>query len=327
MELGELSAALGAQLQGPPDRVIRGLAALQAATSDQLVGLFNPRWRPDAAATQAGAALVTASLAPHLALSTARLLFATAEAARVAWGQALRLLHPRPTIAPPPAGVDPRAAVDATAEVHPSAHIGPFVVVGPRARIGAEAQLFAGVYIGGGAHIGAGCVLHPGAVVLDGCHLDEHVFLGSHAVIGSPGFGLDAHGRVPHIGRVVIGPGATLGAGTCVDRGTVGDTVIGAGAHLDNLVQVGHNAQVGESAVLCGQVGLAGGARVEAFAVLGGQAGVAGTATVGRAAHVAAQSGVTHDLAPGGRYSGHPAEPNGPRLRRLVRLKRLAERP
>jgi UDP-3-O-[3-hydroxymyristoyl] glucosamine N-acyltransferase len=324
VDTATLARALGAQLFGLESQEIQGVAALDAAGPTDLVGLFEPRWRAAGRHTRAGAALVTEALAHHLPAHTSRLVLADADAARAAWGRALRLLHPRPSVAPPPPGIDARAAVDGTASVHPSAAIGPFVVVGAGAKILSDVAVFAGAYVGAGVELGAGCVLHPGAVVLDGCVLGAGVFVGARAVIGSPGFGLDAQGRVPHIGRVVVGAGASIGAGTCIDRGTVGDTVVGAGAHLDNLVQVGHNAYVGENAVLCGQVGLAGGARVEAYAVLGGQAGVAGGVVVGRAARVAAQSGVTRSLPAGGTYSGHPAEENTVRLRRLVRLKRLA---
>jgi UDP-3-O-[3-hydroxymyristoyl] glucosamine N-acyltransferase len=318
MRLSELAHAIGAQLiSGPPDRPIEGIAPHPAATISHLIGAFEPRFARTAATAHAGAALCDAHT--PLAPQTARLI---ADDPRAAWSRALRCLHPVPAITAPN-GVHPSAVIDPSAVLDPSVVVGPFVVIGAHAHIGAHTQLFASVYIGAHAHLGAGCVLHPRATVLDHCQLGDAVFLGSGAVIGGPGFGLDDQGRVPHIGRVIIGDGAQLGAQTCVDRGTIDTTRIGAGAFIDNLVQIGHNAQVGPGAVLCGQVGLAGGAIVEAGAVLGGQAGVAGTAVVGARARVAAQSGVTRALPAGGTYSGHPAEPNRQRLQRLARLKRL----
>ena len=322
MRLDELAQVAGARLRGPGDRAVSGAAALDTATPDQLSLLIEPRWRRAAAQTRAGAVVVRPDLADHLPDGVARLV---AEDARAAWGRALRALHPHPTVAPPPVGVDPRAAVDPSADVDPSARVGAFVVIGPRAVVGAHAALFAQAYVGADVRIGARSTLLPGATVLDGCVIGEDVLLGARAVIGGPGFGLDALGRLPHIGIAIVCDGATLGAGTCVDRATLGVTRIGRGAHLDNLVQVGHNAVVGAGAVLCGQVGLSGGAVVEAGAVLGGQAGVAGHVTVGAGARVAAQSGVTHSLAGLADYSGHPAEPNRRRLRRLARLKALVD--
>ncbi|MEZ4473068.1 MAG: UDP-3-O-(3-hydroxymyristoyl)glucosamine N-acyltransferase [bacterium] len=323
MRVAALASRLAVRLEGAGETEIVRVAPLTAAGPGCLAGLFEPRYRADAAQTRAAVVLTTEALAACLPPDVPRLV---ADDARAAWGLALRLLHPRPAVAPPPVGIDPRAAVDPAAQVAASARIGPFVTVEPGALVGDDSALFSGAYVGAGAEIGPRATLHPGATVLDACLIGSDVFIGSRAVIGSPGFGLDDQGRVPHVGRVVIGEGATIGALSSVDRGTVGDTLIGAGAHLDNQVQVGHNARVGPGAVLCGQVGLAGGAVVEAGAVLGGQAGVAGRATVGARARVAAQSGVTRNLAPDGTYSGHPAEENGARLRRLARLKRLADR-
>lgn len=320
MRLADLACAIGARLvDGPADRPIVAVSAHDAAGPSHLIGAFERRWLATALKAPAGAALVADAAAP-LHPNTARLV---ADDPRQAWGQALRLLHPRPSIEPPPVGVHPTAVIDPTAHIDPAARIGPFVQIGARAQIGADARVFAGAYIGADAQIDAGATLHPRAVVFDGCHLAAQSWVGSHAVIGGPGFGLDAQGRVPHVGHVTVGPSAQIGAHSCVDRATVGVTRIGARAFVDNLVQVGHNAQIGDGAVLCGQVGLAGGAIVEAGAIIGGQAGVAGNAVVGAGARVAAQSGVTRPLPGGQTYSGHPAEPNRARLRRLARLKRL----
>ena len=218
-----------------------------------------------------------------------------------------------------------RAAVDPSAEVHPEARVGPFVTVGAGAHIGAGAALLSGAYVGAGASVGAASVLHPRATVLDGCVVGDRVLLCTGAVVGSPGFGLDASGRVPHLGRAVIEDDVTVGAHTCIDRGSLDDTLVSRGAHIDNLVQVGHNAYVGPGVVICAQVGLCGGARVEAGAVLAGQSAVNEYTTVGAGARVAGQSAVTRSVAGGADYSGNPAEPNRARLKRIARLKKLAD--
>jgi len=320
VDAAALAAAIGAILQGEP-ATISGAASLASATSDHVAPLLCARWRKHAGSTRAAAVVCTAELAGALPPATTRLV---ATDARDAWGRAVRALHPRPTIEPPPRGVHPLAAVDPTASVDPTARVGPFVTIGPGATIGPRVVLSAHTHVGAGARLGPDTTLHPHAAVLDGCTLGARVLLCTGASIGSPGFGIDAAGRLPHLGAVRIDDDVTIGAQTCVDRGALDDTHIGRGAHLDNLVQVGHNAHVGPGALLCGQVGLAGGARVEAGAVLAGQAGVERYTTVGRDARVAAKSGVTRDLPAGGTYSGFPAEPNRDRLRREARLRRLA---
>lgn len=322
IDAAALAAAIGARLEGDAGPIAR-VAALDAADATCLAGLFEARYRAAAAGCRAGLILTTPALRSSCPSETARLV---CDDARAAWGKALRLLHPVARIAPPPIGVHPTAIIAPDAVLGAAVRVGPFVCVDALAEIGEGTALFAGAQIGARARLGAGCTVHHHAVVHADTHVGERVWIGAHAVLGSPGFGLDAAGRLPHVGAVRVGDGVSIGAQTCVDRGTVADTIIEADAHLDNLVQVGHNAFVGRGAVLCGQVGLAGGARVEAGAVIGGQAGVAGAARVGANARVAAQSGVTRRLPPDGTYSGHPAEANHARLKRIARLRQIAER-
>ena len=322
MRLGDLAAALPARLTGDPERLVSRVAELNAAGPGDLALCIQRRFLPELRHTRAGAVLIDPRFAADVPDGCAVL---AADAPREALSRSLRLLNVPEPLARPAPGIDPRAAVDPTASLGSGVRIGPFVFVGPGARLGDDVSPSAGSFVGAGAEIGARTVLHPRATVLDACVVGADCLIGPGAVVGATGFGLDAAGRLPHVGRVVIEDAVTLGANTCVDRATLGETRIGRGAHLDNLVQVGHNARVGAGAVLCGQVGLAGGAVVEAGVVLGGQVGVAGGAVVGRGARVAAQSGVTHSLPAGGEYSGHPAEPNRPRLRRIARLRRLVE--
>lgn len=322
MTLADLAAAIGADLDGDGGVQVDHVASLESARPGALAGLFELRWRKAAARSAASAVVVERSLAHHLPPATARLL---ADDPRDAWGRAVRVLNPRPSISLPPVGVDARAAVDPSAEVHPEARVGPFVTIGAGAHVAAGAALLSGAYVGAGARIGVATVLHPRATVLDGCEVGDRVLLCAGAIVGSPGFGIDAAGRVPHLGRVVVEDDVTIGAHSCVDRGSLDDTRVCAGAHIDNLVQVGHNAYIGRGAVLCAQVGLCGGARVEAGAVLAGQSAVNAYTTVGPGARVAGQSGVTRSVAGGADYSGTPAEPNRARLKRIARLKKLAE--
>jgi UDP-3-O-[3-hydroxymyristoyl] glucosamine N-acyltransferase len=322
VRLGDLAAALPARLSGDPERTVSRVTALTAAGPGDLAVCIQRRFLPELRQTRATAVLIDPRFVAAVPEGCASL---STSAPRDAFTRSLRLLNVATPFARPGAGIDARAAVDPTAILGEGVSVGPFVYIGPGARLGDAVALSAGCFVGAGAEIGARTVLHPRAVVMDACVVGADCLIGPGAVVGATGFGLDAAGRLPHLGRVVIEDAVTLGANTCVDRATLGETHIGRGAHLDNLVQVGHNARVGAGAVLCGQVGLAGGAVVEAGAVLGGQAGVAGGAIVGQGARVAAQSGVTQNLAPEAEYSGHPAEPNRPRLRRIARLRRLVE--
>lgn len=246
--------------------------------------------------------------------------------ARALFGELLRLVSERrATSAEPQVGRHPSALINPSAHIDPSAYIGPFVVIEADAIIEARAHLEAYVYIGRGARVAQGAHLQVRSSLLERCVVAEGVSVGPGAVLGGQGFGLDQRGLLPHLGVVEVGAGASIGALSCVDRATLGVTRVGANAQLDNLVQVGHNAQIAQGSVLCAQVGLAGGARLEERVTLAGQVGVNNRVTIGAGAVVAAQSGVTRDLKAGGRYSGHPAEPNTPRLRRALTLRRLAQ--
>jgi UDP-3-O-[3-hydroxymyristoyl] glucosamine N-acyltransferase len=217
------------------------------------------------------------------------------------------------------------ASIDPTSEVHPSVHIGAHCVIGPRCNIGRNVQIHAGVIIEADVQIGEGCIIHSRAVLMHTIEIGKQVRVGPGCVIGAEGFSIDQHKLRPHIGSVRIGDHCTMGANSCIDRGTIGLTRIGNHTHLDNLVQVGHNAQIGNHVIICGQVGIAGGAIIEDAVVLGGQSGIAQGVRVESNVQVAAQSGVTKQLASNGRYSGHPAEPNLNRLKRLAAIKRLVE--
>jgi UDP-3-O-[3-hydroxymyristoyl] glucosamine N-acyltransferase len=221
---------------------------------------------------------------------------AVVEAARpkLAFALAAAALRPSKERA---AGVHPMAFVAASAEIEEGAHIGAFASVGERARVGAGAQLLAGVAVGDDVKIGAGCVLHPGVVLYDGVTLGARVVLHAGVVIGADGFGYvkDEDGRYhkfPQVGTVVIEDDVEIGAGSCVDRGALGETRIGRGTKIDNLVQVAHNVQIGERVVIAAQTGISGSTVIESDAVIGGQVGFGDHAHVKSGAIIGSQAGV-----------------------------------
>jgi UDP-3-O-[3-hydroxymyristoyl] glucosamine N-acyltransferase len=222
---------------------------------------------------------------------------------------AILLDHLFPETHPP--GVQAGAHVETTARVHP------------------KATVYAGAYVGAEAEIGAGAVIFPNAVVLAGSRVGPGCRVGPGAVVGYAGFavirGPEGVRPLPQVGKAVLEEGSCVGANSCVDRAFLEETVVGARAQLDNLVQVGHNCRIGQDAVLVAQTGLSGSVIVEDGAVLGGQVGVADHVRIGRGAQVGARSGVHRDLVAGQRYLGLPAEPASQTARVWAASKELPE--
>jgi UDP-3-O-[3-hydroxymyristoyl] glucosamine N-acyltransferase len=306
MTLAELADRLGCRLEGDGGATIVGVADLTVAGPDQVALFAHPRYKAEAAATQAGGVIV-ADDAPALARPVLR-----ARSPILAFAQALALFHTPPR---PAAGISPQADIAPDAAVDPSATIGPFVSVGAGARVGAGTIVVSHVAIGAGAIVGRDCHIHAHVSIREGCVLGDRVILQNGAVIGSDGYGFtrDAQGRhvkVPQIGIVVVEDDVEIGANTTIDRATVGETRIGAGTKIDNLVQIGHNCRLGRDVLLAAQVGLSGSATLEDRVTLGGQVGVAGHIVIGRGALAAGQSGVTNSVEPGRFVTGYPAIDN-----------------
>ncbi len=317
-----LAEHLDARVLGSDDALIESAASLDTAQPGHLSAYLSPQWRAAALTTQASAVIVGKASASDLPASVTRLVV---DAPRDAWARALRVLYPRATPIKLGPGVHPSAIVEPSATIATDARVGALAYVGDNVHIGAAVQVGSGARIEDGSRIGAGSLLMPNCVVIGGSILGSDVWIGPGAVIGGFGFGLDENGRLPHVGRVQIGDRTTIGANACVDRSTIDETRIGHDCHIDNLVQIGHNVIIGHGVVICGQAGIAGGGRIGDGVVIGGQAGITGHVSVMSSSRIAAQSGVTRTLDTAGDYSGHPAEPNRERLRRMAKLKRLTE--
>jgi UDP-3-O-[3-hydroxymyristoyl] glucosamine N-acyltransferase len=318
--LGELARSLGAELDGDPAAVMRGVAPLDAAGPDEVSFLTSPRYRDQAERTRAGALLVPADTT---GLGAALLRVPAPQTALIAL---LHLFFPAPPVAP---GVHPSALVAPGARVDPAASVGAFAVVEADAVIGARSRIGALAFVGAEAVMGEDVVVHPRAVVGDRVRLGDRVIVHSGAVVGSDGFGFvfdgSGHRKIPQVGTVRVEDDVEIGANAAVDRATLGETVIRRGAKIDNLVQVAHNCQVGEHVILAAQVGIAGSSRIGSFAMLGGQVGVADHLAVAEGAILLAQSGVAGNVDTAGAWAGSPCRPVAEWRRIMAAERRLPD--
>jgi UDP-3-O-[3-hydroxymyristoyl] glucosamine N-acyltransferase len=243
------------------------------------------------------------------------------------FARAVALLQPEER---PAAGVHASAQVDPSAVLGDGVHVGPLAVVGAGVRIGARSVIHARVVLYPKAEVGDDCVLHAGVSVREGCRLGHRVVVQNGAVIGSDGFGFarDADGRYqkfPQVGVVVIEDDVEIGALTAIDRAALGETRVGRGCKLDNLVQIGHSVAIGEDTVIAAQVGIAGSTKIGRRVTLAGQVGMVGHIEIGDGVIVTAQSGIPGSLAPGSVASGSPAIENRAWLKSIAVFAKLPE--
>jgi UDP-3-O-[3-hydroxymyristoyl] glucosamine N-acyltransferase len=322
--LDALAAAARAECVAPDNvaaREFAGIAPLQTAGGGEISFLDRRKFLPALRATQAGAVIVHPDLRAEVPAGTAALL---TPKPHEGWARVAALFHPLP---PAVAGVHPSAVVDPAAVVDPSAEVGALAVIGAGAEIGPRCRIGPHAVIGPGVVLGADCRIGAHASVSHAL-LGARVYVYPGARIGQEGYGfaITAAGflGIPQVGRVLLGDDVEVGANSTVDRGSLDDTVIGAGSRLDNLVQIGHNVRVGRACAIVAQVGIAGSAVIEDFVMIGGQAGVAGHLRIGAGARVGAQAGVMADVPAGAEYAGSPAQPARDAFRQIAALRRLA---
>jgi UDP-3-O-[3-hydroxymyristoyl] glucosamine N-acyltransferase len=304
MKLSAVASALEARLEnGTPNTDITGINGIEQAGPGELSFVANPRYAASARHTKAAAVIVAENF-PALPGAMLR-----SKDPYLSFARALELFH-KPLPYKP--GIHATAVVHQSAKIGAKAHIGPYVVIDEDVKIGANAVVLAHVVIYRGTKIGDNFFAHAHVVVRENCRIGNNVLLQNGVVIGADGFGFaktpEGHWhKIPQPASVVIGDDVEVQANSCIDRASVGETRIGRGVKVDNLVQIGHGSQVGDDALLCAQVGLAGSTEIGARAILTGQVGVVGHCKIGEAAIVTPQSGVANDVAPGALVSGAPA--------------------
>ncbi len=320
MKLSEIANAVQARLEGA-DCEITGVAGIEEAGPGQLTFVANPKYAAAARTTRASAVIVDEAF-PVLSTPTLR-----TKNPYLAFSRAIEFFYQPPQYAP---GVHATAVVHPTAKIGRNAHLGAYVVVMEDVAIGDGCVLLPHVVIYPGAQIGKDFFAHAHAVVREYCRLGDGVILQNGAVVGADGFGfaLDDEKRwrkIVQSGPAVVGDEVEVQANACVDRASIGETRVGRGSKIDNLVQVGHGCAVGEDTLLCAQVGLAGSTEVGNHVILAGQVGVAGHCRIGNGVTATAQSGIPNDVEAGKTVSGYPAIDNRQWLRCVAVFNKLPE--
>lgn len=322
MKLAHIASALNARLEnGSPDTEITGVAGIEQASPGFITFVANPKYTAAAKRTKASAVIVAEDFP---AIGTAML---RSKNPYLTFARAIELFHQPPKYAP---GVHATAVIAPSAKIGTNAHIGPYVVIDENVQIGKNAVLLAHVVIYRGARIGNDFFAHAHAVVRENCQLGNSVVLQNGVVIGADGFGFakDDSGhwhKIPQPMPVVLEDDVEVQANSCVDRASVGETRVGRGTKIDNLVQVGHGSHIGEDSLLAAQVGLAGSTDVGNKVILTGQVGVVGHCKIGDGAIVTPQSGVSGDVVAGAIVSGAPAVDHKLWLKYSAVLSRLPE--
>ncbi len=329
MNLGELAKHIGADLfagegdtlEAAASRTIDGVAGIETAGPSTLSFVANPKYAAQARTTLAAALIVDPAF-PPLATPTLR-----TPNPYLAWSRAIELFHPAPRYEP---GIHRTAVIAPTSRIGHRAHLGAYVVIGEHCHIGDDAVLLPHAVLYDNVRVGHRFLAHAHSVVREGCVLGDDVTLQNGAIIGSDGFGFAKHAngrwtKIVQSGPAILEDAVEVQANACVDRASVGETRVAAGAKIDNLVQVGHGSKVGENTLLCSQTGLGGSTTVGKNVILAGQVGAAGHLTIGDGAVATAQTGIPSDVAPGAVVSGYPATDNRTWLRTVAALHRLPD--
>ena len=329
----QIAALLGGQLYGNTNAMVSDVAPIESAESKHLSFLTDEKYLPYLQQTKAGVLLITRSVVEG------KITFPEGEGknggaiilvenARGAMGQLLGMVSK--AMNPAKRGIEQPAYISEGVEIPEDAYIGAFAYIGKNVHLGKGVQIYPQAYIGDNVTIGDNTVLYAGVRVYAHCRVGAHCILHAGVVVGSDGFGFepDAQGvnqKIPQIGNVIIEDDVEIGANTTIDRAMMGSTIIRRNAKIDNLVQVAHNVEVGESTFLCAQVGIAGSTKIGSHCVLAGQVGVAGHIEIADHCVFGAQTGVPNSIRKPGMYMGYPAIDAALWRRAVVKFKQAAK--
>ena len=325
LSASEIAALTGGRLVGPGTVTVAGVAPLERAGPGDLSFLASPRYAPYFERTSASVVLVAPELEATAGGPETRIVVPEPHAALLV---VLPVLYPQAVWE---AGVHSTAAIGRRTTWQEPVAIGPHVSLGSDVQLGRNVRIGAGCVLGDGVAVGDDTQLYPGVTLYAGTALGKRVIVHAGAVLGSDGFGYvpgkggDAHRKIPHVGRCLIGDDVEIGANTCIDRGSIDDTVIGSGTKIDNLVHIAHNVRVGARCLIMALAGIAGSVQVEDDVIIAGQVGIADHLTIGRGARLLVQSGYIANVPAETTMFGTPARPHREFLRAQAAMYRLSK--
>lgn len=327
----QIALLLGGKVYGNASASVSDVAPIEQAQAHQLSFVTEEKYLPFIATSQAGVILVTQSLLNDSIIAAAQnasSALIAVENARGAMAQLLQLVAK--TINPTRQGIEQPSFISEGVSVPEDAYIGAFAYIGKNVRLGKGVQIYPQVYLGDNVVIGDNTILYAGSKVYYNCQVGANCIIHSGAVVGADGFGFepDSKGlnqKIPQIGNVVIEDDVEIGANTTIDRAMMGTTIVRSNAKLDNLVQLGHNVEIGQSTFMCAQVGVAGSTKIGHHCILAGQVGVAGHIEIADQSVFGAQTGVAGSVKKPGIYQGSPAIDASVWRRAIVGFKQLPE--
>lgn len=323
--LDELAKLTNSELEGDPDYVITGIADLSSASAEDASFLDNPRYGKLLAESKAGVIFISPE---HVRFSGKNYLLN--EKPSFAFQKLIDLFfgaNPRMTGFE---GIHPTAVIHSSSKIGNNCHIGPHVVIDENVHIGDNTHIYANTYIGPETVIGKDCYIHPNVTIREKTVIGDRVILQPGCVIGSDGFGyiqdnLGRHVKLNHFGKVIIEDDVEIGANTTIDRARFKHTTIRIGSKIDNLVQIGHNVEIGPYNILVSQAGVAGSTKLGKYVVLSGQVGISGHLNIPDFTIIAAKSGVSKSLPKGGKWGGIPVLPIDEYNKMAVYLKNITK--
>lgn len=300
----QIAEFIGGRVEGNEDAKVNTFAKIEEGQPGAISFLSNPKYTHYLYDTKSSIVLVNEDLELEKSVE------ATLIRVKNAYEAVAKLLQLYDSMKPKKKGIDPTASVASSAVVGKDVYVGPFAVIGEGAVVGDGTQIYPHTVIGDGVKVGSGCLFYPHVTIYQGCRIGNNVTIHAGTVIGADGFGfapnVDGYEKIPQIGIVIIEDNVEIGANTCIDRSTMGQTVIHKGVKLDNLIQVAHNCEIGENTVMSAQVGIAGSTKVGSWCMFGGQVGLAGHITIGDHVNLGAQSGVPSSIKPNQTLIGTP---------------------
>ena len=319
----QIAEFITGRVEGDENVAIHTFAKIEEGQPGAISFLSNPKYTHFLYETKSTIVLINEDLELEQKVS------ATLIRVKNAYESVAKLLQLYESMKPKKTGIDPLASVSPKATIGQDVYIGAFAVIGDGAVVGDGSQIYPHVVVGDGVKMGTKCLIYPNVTIYQGCRLGNNVTIHAGSVIGADGFGfapnVDGYDKIPQIGIVIIEDNVEIGANTCVDRSTMGATVLHKGVKLDNLVQIAHNVEVGENTVMSAQVGIAGSTKVGSWCMFGGQVGVAGHITIGDHVNLGAQSGAPGSIKPNQTLIGTPPMEPTPYFKSQAIFRRLPD--